>query len=157
MNEEESIATYFLHVDEIVNTFRGLGEEIKETITVKKFLRSLPSIFDPKIFSIEEIKDLDNMTMDELHGIPTAYEMRIEKDKPTNPSRKESSFKASKKINIEEYKTNDNSDSESDVEEANFFRNLKRGTRKYKGKIPFRCFNYGEVGNFTAKCPYAKI
>ena len=26
MNEEEDIATYFLWVDEIVNTMRGLGE-----------------------------------------------------------------------------------------------------------------------------------
>jgi hypothetical protein len=98
MNEEESIATYFLHVDDIVNTIRGLGEEVKETIIVQKVLRSLPSRFNPKISSIEEIHDLDNLTMDELHGILTAYEMRIEQDKPTNPSRKEATFKESKKI-----------------------------------------------------------
>jgi hypothetical protein len=53
MNEEESIATYFLCVDEIVNTIKGLGEEIEETIIVQKVLRSLPSIFNPKISSIE--------------------------------------------------------------------------------------------------------
>jgi hypothetical protein len=64
--------------------------------------------------------------------------MRIEQDKPTKLSRKEATFKASKKIKTEEYKTSDNSDSESDIEEANFVRNLKRGTRKYKGKIPFK-------------------
>jgi hypothetical protein len=29
MNEEEIIATYFLHVDEVVNSIKGLGEEIK--------------------------------------------------------------------------------------------------------------------------------
>jgi hypothetical protein len=156
MNEEESIATYFLHVDEIVNTIRGLGEEVKETIIVQKVLRSLPSRFDPKISSIEEIKDLDNLKMDELHGILTAYEMRIEKDKKENPSRKEATFKASKKTKTKEYKTSDNSDSESDAEEANFVRKLKRGSGKYKGKIPFKCFNCGEVGHFVAKCPYAK-
>jgi hypothetical protein len=32
--------------------------------------------------------------MDDLHGILTNYEMRIEKD---NPSKKEATFKASKK------------------------------------------------------------
>jgi hypothetical protein len=32
----------------------------------------------------------------------------------------------------------DNSDSESDEEEANFVRKLKRGTGKYKGKLPFK-------------------
>jgi hypothetical protein len=62
--------------------------------------------------------------MDELHRILTAYEMRIELDKPT---KKEATFKASKKKNIEEYKTSDNSDNELDEEEANFVRNLKRG------------------------------
>jgi hypothetical protein len=35
------------------------------------------------------MKDLDNMTMDELHGILTAYEMTIEKDKQENRARKE--------------------------------------------------------------------
>jgi hypothetical protein len=63
---------------------------------VKNVLRSLPSIFNPKIFVIEEIHDLDNTTMDELHGILTAYEMSIEKDKTTIPSRKESSFEGIK-------------------------------------------------------------
>jgi hypothetical protein len=53
MNEEETLATYFLRIDEIGNTIRGLGEEVKETIIVQKVLRSLTSIFDPKISSIE--------------------------------------------------------------------------------------------------------
>jgi hypothetical protein len=37
----------------------------------------------PKFLTIEEMKDLDKLTMDELHGILTAYEMRIEKEKPS--------------------------------------------------------------------------
>jgi hypothetical protein len=53
MNEEESIALYFLCVDELVNTIRGLGEYVKETIIVKKVLRSLPSRFCRKISYIE--------------------------------------------------------------------------------------------------------
>jgi len=32
MKKEESIADYFLQVDNIANTIRGLGEEVKETI-----------------------------------------------------------------------------------------------------------------------------
>jgi hypothetical protein len=34
--------------------------------------------------------------------------------------------------------------------------NLKRGSSKYKGKLPFKCFNCGRVGNFVAKCLYEK-
>jgi hypothetical protein len=49
MKEDGDIASYFLRVDEIVNAMKGLGEEIKETIIVKKILRSLPMRFDPRI------------------------------------------------------------------------------------------------------------
>jgi hypothetical protein len=34
--------------------------------------------FDPKISSLEEREDLDSVSMDELHGIFTTYEMRTE-------------------------------------------------------------------------------
>jgi hypothetical protein len=81
-----------------VNAIKGLGEEIKEPIIVQKVLRSLPMRFDPKISSLEEREDLATLSMDELHGILTAYEMRTEQD---NPSRKEATFKASKKTKKE--------------------------------------------------------
>jgi hypothetical protein len=99
------------------------------------------------------MKDLDKLTMDELHGILTAYEMRTEKE---NPSKKEASFKASKKMKNKEHKSSDCSSCESDAEEAHFVRKLKKGSGKYKGKFPFKCFNCGKVGHFVAKCPYAK-
>jgi hypothetical protein len=35
-------------------------------------------------------------------------------------------------------------------------RKLKRGFDKYKGKLPFKCFNFGRVGHFVSKCPYEK-
>jgi hypothetical protein len=76
MKEDEDIASYFLQVDEIVNSIKGLGEEIKELVVVQKVLRSLPMRFDPKISSLEEREDLSTLRMDELHGILIAYEMR---------------------------------------------------------------------------------
>ena len=38
--------------------------------------------FDSKILALEERSDLDTMTVDELHGTLTAYEMRIEQEDP---------------------------------------------------------------------------
>jgi hypothetical protein len=55
-----------------------LGEEIKEFVIVQKVLRSLPMRFDPKISTLEEREYLDSISMDELSGIFTAYEMRTE-------------------------------------------------------------------------------
>ena len=91
MKEEENVAAYLLRVDEVVNTIIGLCEEVNDLAIVQKVLRSLPLRFDAKVFSLEEKKHLDELTMDQLHGILMAYEMKIEKE---NPSRKEESFKA---------------------------------------------------------------
>jgi hypothetical protein len=137
MKEDEDIATYFLRIDEIVNVIKGLREEIKEQVIVQKVLRSLPMRFDPKISSLKERVDLATLSMDELHGILIAYEMRIEQD---NPSRKEATFKASKKTNKNKQKPKSNyscnNDSKEDEEIANFVRKLNRGTDMYKGMLP---------------------
>ena len=66
--------------------------------------------------------------------------MRIGKDKSTT---REASFKADKNI-----------DYEMDVTEAKFVRRLKKGSRKYKGKLPFKCFNCGKIVHFSSKCPH---
>jgi hypothetical protein len=76
MKEDENIAAYFLRVDETVNAIIVLGEEIQESVIVQKVLRSLAMRFDPKISALEERVDLNSISMDELHGIFTAYEMR---------------------------------------------------------------------------------
>jgi hypothetical protein len=94
MKEDENIASYFLRVDEIVNAIIGLGEEIKEYVTIQKVLRSLPMRFNPKISTLEERSDINSTSMDKLHGIFTAYEMRTEQE---NPDVKEATFKESKR------------------------------------------------------------
>ena len=68
--------------------------------------------------------------------------MRVSKDKHTT---REASFKADKI-----------SDTEMEEFEAKFVRRLKTGSRKYKGKLPFKCFNCGKVRHFASKCPYKK-
>jgi hypothetical protein len=78
MKEDENITAYFLRVYETVNAIIGLGEEIEESVIVQKVLRSLPMRFNPKISTLEERSDLNSISMDELHGIFTAYKMRTE-------------------------------------------------------------------------------
>jgi hypothetical protein len=53
MEKSEDIATYFLRIDEVVNSVRGLGEIFGNGIIVKKVLRSLLVRFDPKISALE--------------------------------------------------------------------------------------------------------
>jgi hypothetical protein len=158
MKEDENIAAYFLRVDETVNAIIGLGEEIEESVIVQKVLRSLPMRFNPKISTLEERSDLNSISMDELHGIFTAYEMRTEQE---NPDVKEAAFKASKrskkkKKEQEEYSSN-NDVSEDDEEVANFVKRLNKGTNgRYRGKLPLICFNCDGIGHFANKCPHKK-
>jgi hypothetical protein len=55
-----------------------MGDEVNEQVIVKKVFISLPMRFDSTISTLEEGEDLATLTMDELHGILIAYEMRIE-------------------------------------------------------------------------------
>jgi hypothetical protein len=119
---------------------KSLGEKIEEPSLVQIFLRSLPDRFNPKVSAIEELNDLKTLEFDQLLGTLTAYEMRIVKYKPTS---REASFKADK-----------NEDSEPDEIEEKFVKRLKKGSGKYKGKLPFKCFNYGKIGHFENKCPH---
>jgi hypothetical protein len=158
MKENENIATYFLRVDETVNEIIGLGEEIEESIIVQKVIRSLPMIFNPNILALEERLDLNSISMNELHGIFTAYELRTEQE---NPDVKEAAFKASKiskkkKKEQEEY-SNNNDVSEDDEEVANFVKRLNKGTNgRYRGKLLLICFNCYCIGHFSNKCPHKK-
>jgi hypothetical protein len=158
MKEDENIAAYFLRVDETVNAIIGLGEEIEESVIVQKVLRSLPMRFDPKISTLEERSDLNSISMDELHGIFTAYEMRTEQE---NPDVKEAAFKASKRSKKKEKKQEEHSNnsdvSEDDEEVANFVKRLNKGTDgRYRGKLPLICFNCDGIGHFANKCPHKK-
>ena len=67
--------------------------------------------------------------MDELHAILTLYEVRTYSE---NPSRKETTFKATKRDKKKvETEISNHEDSEEDVEESNFVKNLRRGIGKY--------------------------
>eukprot|EP00253_Pinus_taeda_P003723 PITA_03723 len=146
MNNDESLANYFLRVDEVVNCMKILGEEIKEAIVVEKVLRSLSPKFESKVSAIEEKENLRIITMSQLHGILTSYEMR--KGGPSD--RREAAFKASGKGEYYEA----SHIPEEEEEESNFVKNLQRGSGRFRGKLPFKCFACGRVGHYATKCPY---
>ena len=143
MREEENIGEYLLCVDEVVNAIRGLGGKLKEKEVVSKILRTLPMRYDSKVSTLEERDELKIVTVDEMHGILTTYEMRTGLNET---SKKEAVFKVSSK----------NQSDNLDDEEALFVSKLKKGTGKYKGKLPLKCFNCGRIGHFCHKCSYPK-
>ena len=99
--------------------------------------------FNPKVSAIEELNDLKTLSIDQLLGTLTAYEMRINKDKSIT---REASFKAEKNI-----------DSKLNDIEAKFVRRLKRGSGRYQGKLSFKWFKCGKIGHVESKCPIRKM
>lgn len=72
-------------------------------------------------------------------------EMRVFGQDATN---KETTFKVCK------VEKDDGSDLDDlDEVEENFARRLKKDTRKYRGKLPFKCFNCGKIGHCVSKFP----
>ena len=55
---------------------RNMGEIITDTTLVEKVLISLTPKFESKVSAIEEKKDLQTLTIVQLHGILTACKMR---------------------------------------------------------------------------------
>jgi hypothetical protein len=116
------------------------------------------NVTNTKISALEERSDLNSISMDELHGIFIAYEMRTEQE---NPNVKEESFKTSKRSKQKENQQeehNSNSDiSENDEEVANFVKRLNKGTKnRYRGKLPLICLNCDGIGHISNKYPHKK-
>lgn len=88
------VADYFHRVDKTMNVIRGFGEDVADEVVVKKVLRSVTSKYDRKVSSIEEAKDLETFSMDELFVSLTPYKMRTT-DEET--SKREVAFNSIKK------------------------------------------------------------
>ena len=151
MHNEESIASFVLRLDDILNRIRNLGETITDTTLVEKNLRSLTSKFESKVSTIEEKRDLQSLTIFQLHGILTACEMR--KGCPSEV--KEAIFITTAKGKEVEEKEGSRYVSEED--EVNFVKKLQLGTRRFIAKLPFKFFVCGRVGHYAAKCPHKEI
>lgn len=68
MEEDESFNAFHSRLKDIVNYLHNLGEIISKSRVVKKIIRSLPDRCLPKVTTIEESKDLNSLTKNELIG-----------------------------------------------------------------------------------------
>ncbi|XP_039065065.1 uncharacterized protein LOC120210382 [Hibiscus syriacus] len=77
MKGGEPVQDFLSRVAEIVNKMRSYGENINDQTIVAKILRSLTPKFDHVVAAIEESKDLETFTFDELMGSLQPHEARF--------------------------------------------------------------------------------
>lgn len=77
MQPTESVEGYFSRTLTIANKMRTSGEKMEEITVIEKVLRSMTRKFDHVVCSIEESKDLDVLSIEELMSTLTVHEQRI--------------------------------------------------------------------------------
>jgi len=77
MTDQESVCDYFGKIQAIANSMRDCDEQLPDSKVVEKILRTLTPIFYHIVVAIEESKDLDEMTVEELQNSFEAHEQRL--------------------------------------------------------------------------------
>ncbi|XP_027152457.1 uncharacterized protein LOC113758911 [Coffea eugenioides] len=77
MKSSESVTDYFARTMAIANKMRIHGENLKDATIVEKILRSMTTKFNFVVCCIEESKDIDTISIDELQSSLLVHEQKI--------------------------------------------------------------------------------
>lgn len=170
MVEGENIAQYGQRIKEVVGGIKSAGGKIEDDTIVSKMLRTLLPAYAIKVSAIQELRSVssDKVTIDSLIGKLTTFELNSFDNTISKVC--VSTFKASisgtpvrkgKDVchgydcrSSHEGSKGDNDDKDNLMEfEALLAKRLPRGTSKYKGKLPLKCFSCNKIGHITTNCP----
>ena len=72
-----TISVMFIRFTDITNGLKSLGRKYSNIDLVQKILRSLSNKWDPKVTTIQEAKDLNTLSLDELMGSLITHELTM--------------------------------------------------------------------------------
>ncbi|XP_050909929.1 uncharacterized protein LOC127123784 [Lathyrus oleraceus] len=79
MRSSEGVTEYFSRVMTVANKMRIYGEDISDVKVVEKILRSLTEKFNYIVCSIEESKDINDLSIDELQSSLIVHEQKFQR------------------------------------------------------------------------------
>ncbi|GJX22831.1 hypothetical protein Tco_0227276 [Tanacetum coccineum] len=132
ISKDESIDSAFARFNTIITSLKALDKGYSSKNYVRKFLRALHPKWRSKVTTIEELKDLTSLSLDELIGNLKVYEMIIKKDSEivkAKVERKSIALKAKKESSDEECSTSGSEDEEYAMAVRDFKKFFKRRGR----------------------------
>ncbi|GMY20386.1 ADP glucose pyrophosphorylase large subunit 1 [Fagus crenata] len=135
MRSGEGVTEYFSRVMTVANKMRIYGEEMQDVKVVEKILRSLTEKFNYVVCSIEESKDIDALTVDELQSSLIVHEQKFQKRNGEEQALKVTSEGGRGRG-----------------------RGTYRGRRRGRGRADFNkatveCYRCHQLGHFRYECP----
>ena len=76
MGDRETVMDMYTRFTHTTNELRSLGKSFTTEELVRKILRILPRTWEAKVTAIQEAKDMNKITLDELIGNLQTYELR---------------------------------------------------------------------------------
>ena len=77
IKSEELITQMIIHFTDIINGLKGFGKCYSNSDLVRKVLRSLPRSWEAKVITIQKVKDLNTLPLEELLGSLMTHELTM--------------------------------------------------------------------------------
>ena len=175
IEQNETITSMFTRFTDIINCLKSLGRTYTNSDVVRKILRSLPRTWEAKVTAIQEAKDLNTLSLEELLGSLMTHELMIQqKSEEESKMKKTIALKAISEDEDEESGNEGESDNEVALLTRKFRRFLRRRGPPSKGKSLFKrnqprdkekeeekevakvCYNCKKPGHFNFECPSSR-
>ena len=140
MKAGEGVSEYFVRVLTVANKMRTYGERMTDVTVVEKILRSLSEKFNYIVYSIEESKDIDQLSIDELQSSLIVHEQKF---------RRHTGEEQALKITNSEDRFNPRRRGRG----AYRGRGRGRSSQFYSNKATVECFKCHKLGHFQYECP----
>jgi len=173
MKEDESIETMYSRFQTLVSGLQILKKSYVASDHVNKILRSLLSKWRPKVTAIEEAKDLNTLSVEDLISSLKCHEIGLNEQEPIKKHKSialKSRGKSSKALNAlesEEESTSEDSEEDPEIVQkmamlSNKLQYLAKKNKRFLSRSSNHkssrkeekgCFNCKKTGHFIAECP----